>query len=518
VWIADSAWAKEVDRRSSEEYGVPAIVLMERAGLAVFGAVKELLPEGGKVSVVCGPGNNGGDGHVVARLCHESGYQVECISTASAGGMSPECNQQMLQAEAQGVRPILHGDPRWSRRLQCLLQSDLIVDAVLGIGAKGEVRGPAREAIEAMNRSGVPVLSVDVPSGIDADTGQELGESVWAVSTVTFGMPKPFLFQGTGLEHAGHWTVADIGIPSDLLATPTTAKLICPMRTLGSIPERLQSSHKGSNGHVLVVAGSDAMRGAAVLCAKAAFRSGAGMVTVASIAPVLDAVMSQVPEACLLPLEATEGAISRSSAERIVADQHRYSAAVFGPGLTHGEAVRETLASIWSRWETPSCIDADALNALACGVPLPPCACILTPHPGEMSRIVGTSVDEIQSDRFAAVTDAVRQTGMTVLLKGAYSILGSPHEPLSVNTTGNPGMASAGMGDVLSGVTAALLGQGLAPVDAGLCAMYWHGYAGDICAERLAPIGFTASDVADALPLARAKLTSCAGSSPRSFS
>ncbi|MGE0001332.1 MAG: NAD(P)H-hydrate dehydratase [Fimbriimonadaceae bacterium] len=501
-----------MDRRSSAEYGVPAIVLMERAGLAVFEAVKGLATPGSKVTVVCGSGNNGGDGHVVARLCLEAGYQVECISTAEPGNMSPECSQQMLQAEAQGVRPVLHGDPRWARRLQCLVQSDLIVDAVLGIGAQGEVRGPAREAIEAMNRSGVPVLSVDVPSGIDADTGQELGESVWAVATVTFGMPKPFLFQGTGLEHSGHWIVADIGIPSDLLSTPTSAKLICPVRTMGSIPERLRSSHKGSNGHVLIVAGSEPLRGAAVLCARAAFRSGAGMVTVASVGPVLDAVMAQVPEACLLPLETEDGAIARSSAERVIADQHRYSAAVFGPGLTHGDTVRETLASIWSRWETPSCIDADALNAVACGVPLPPCACVLTPHPGEMSRIVGASVGDIQSDRFAAVTAAVRQTGMTVVLKGAYSILGSPDEPLVVNTTGNPGMASAGMGDVLSGVTAALLGQGLAPADAGLCAMYWHGYAGDICAERLAPIGFTASDVADALPVARAKLTECAGS------
>lgn len=512
MWIADSSWAREIDRRASEEYGVPAMVLMERAGLAVFEEVRTLLPEGGKVSVVCGPGNNGGDGYVVARLCLEAGYQVECISTADDGQMSPECSQQMLQAQAQGVRPILHSDPRWRRRLDCLLQSNLIVDAVLGIGAGGEVRGPAREAIECMNRSGVPVVSVDVPSGIEADTGKELGESVWAVATVTFGMPKPFLFQGTGLEHSGNWRVADIGIPSDLLAMPTQAKLICPMRTLGSIPERLQSSHKGSNGHVLIVAGSAALRGAAVLCTQAAFRAGAGMVTVASIEPVLTAVMSRVPEACLLPLESEDGAIARSSVERILGDQHRYSAAVFGPGLTHGETVRDTLASIWSRWETPSCIDADALNAVACGVQLPPCEAILTPHPGEMSRIVGKSVPDIQADRFRAVKDAVEQTGMTVLLKGAYSILGSPDEPLVVNTTGNPGMASAGMGDVLAGVAAALMGQGLNPGEAGLCSMYWHGYAGDICAERLAPIGFTASDVADALPCARAKLSGCAGS------
>lgn len=498
-----------MDRRAAVEYGVPALVLMERAGLAVFEAVRSMLFPGAKVAVVCGPGNNGGDGFVVARLCLEAGYAVEVLTTATRDEVREECRQQWLQAEAQGVRPIPYGDPRWARRIQCLMQSDVVVDAVLGIGLEGEVRGAALEAVSHINRSGVPVVSVDVPSGIASDTGAELGESVWATRTVTFGSPKPFLFQGVGLEHAGHWTVAEIGIPSDLLRHPTGASLISGAQVAGLLPERLRSSHKGSNGHVLVVAGSRAYRGSAVLAAKAAMRAGAGVVTVASIDPVLDAVVAAVPECCCLPLPEQDGAVSPDAAETLLCDQHRFTAAVFGPGLTTQPGVRAMLGRAWSRWETPCCLDADALNALAMGVELPPCEALLTPHPGEMGRLLERPAPAVQADRFGSARDAVAATGKSVLLKGPYSILGSAGEPLVVNTTGNSGMASAGMGDVLAGVVAALMGQGLSAADAGMCAMYWHGLAGDECAIRIGPTGYGASEVADALAPVRAKLASC---------
>lgn len=509
MWIADVARCRQADRRATEEFGVASMVLMERAGLAVFQAVRELLGPRGSVAVVCGPGNNGGDGLVVARLCFEAGYAVEAISTAPPDEMSPECREQWVQATASGVRFVAYGETRWLRRMQCLAQADLVVDAVLGIGVKGEVRGPAREAIEYINRSGVPVLAVDVPSGIDADTGAELGEAVWATRTVTFAAAKPFLFQSAGLERSGHWTVAEIGIPSELLSEPTGARLTNPTQVAGLLPERFRGSHKGSNGHVLVVAGCESMRGAAVLCAKSALRAGAGMVTVASVEPVLESVIAHAPECCLMPLPMADGVVSADASDTVLRSQSRFDAAVFGPGLTHQPEVMDLLRRVWSRWETPAVIDADALNAVSEGIEPPPCEALLTPHPGETSRMLGRPVHEVQADRFAAVLEAVARYRRAVLLKGAFSIVGAEHEPLVVNTTGNPGMASAGVGDVLSGVAGALIGQGLGPFDAGVTAAYWHGLAGDWCASEIGPVGYTALDVCDAIPRARAKLAAC---------
>ncbi|HRJ95489.1 MAG TPA: NAD(P)H-hydrate epimerase, partial [Fimbriimonadaceae bacterium] len=253
MWIATAAECRKLDRTAMDEYGVPPVVLMERAGLAVFEVVQEMLPEGGRVSVMCGKGNNGGDGLVVARLASEHGYHVECLVAARESELSCEATTQLAIARAQGVQPIFYDDPRWLLKADCLGCRDIIVDALLGIGARGEVQGMILEAIRIINRSGVPVVSVDVPSGIATDTGEDLGESVWATRTVTFGLPKPYLFQGIGLEHSGYWTVADIGYPSTLLQSPTDARLVSAEWVLSLLPERLRASHKGENGHILIV-------------------------------------------------------------------------------------------------------------------------------------------------------------------------------------------------------------------------------------------------------------------------
>jgi NAD(P)H-hydrate epimerase len=361
--------------------------------------------------------------------------------------------------------------------------------------------------IQAINRSGVPVVSVDVPSGIHTDTGEELSESVWALRTVTFGLPKPYLFQGIGLEHSGFWTVADIGIPSSLLNEPTGARILEGDWVGNLIPERMRGSHKGENGSLLVVAGSERMPGAANMVAKAALRSGAGLVTVASIDSVCDAVAAQLPEAILLRLPEQNGKLHPDAAKVLLDAQPKFSAAVVGPGLTHDEPVQVFLRDLFEGIRLPTCIDADALNAISLGVELPKTECVLTPHPGEMSRLLHGSVAEIQSDRFRTVREAVQHYGSTVLLKGSYSIVGDPDNPLAVNCTGNPGMAAAGMGDVLSGVIGTLLAQDLPPYHAACCGMFWHGLAGDLCAQEIGTVGFLAGDVANALPQARAKIT-----------
>ncbi|MBI5706094.1 MAG: NAD(P)H-hydrate dehydratase [Armatimonadetes bacterium] len=509
MWIADRDHSKRLDERAIEQYDIPVRVLMERAGLAVFEAIREIMPKGGRIGVICGKGNNGGDGFVVARHAKEHGYQVECLVAASPGDLTPEAEDQMRVARAQSIEPIFYGDPRWTAHADSLGAKDLLVDAVLGTGMKGIAMGPALEAIQAINRSGVPTVAVDIPSGIDCDTGEELGESVWAMRTVTFGQPKPFLFQGMGLEHSGYWTVADIGFPGALLHEATDARLIDDHWVCAFLPERLRGSHKGQNGTVLIVAGSRDMPGAATLAARAALRSGAGLVTVAGVEMVCRAVAAQVPEATLMLLpEAPCGAVSPQGAELLIKSQSRFTGALFGPGLTHNEPVLELLRAIWPEWHVPSVIDADALNSVSQGVSLPEDDCVLTPHPGEMSRMLERSIAEIQADRFRTVEAAVARFGKTVLLKGPYSIVGEPGQAMIVNRTGNPGMASGGMGDVLSGVIATLLSQDVPPYQAASSGMFWHGLAGDLCAQDVGAIGFTAIEVANALPKARATITS----------
>lgn len=513
MWIATAEQSRNLDRRASEEFGIPVRILMERAGLAAFASVAQMLPQGGSLAIVCGKGNNGGDGFVVAGEAHHRGFLVACLVAARRDELTAAADEQRSIAESRGVQCIFVDDAGYESGLVKLGCHDLIVDGLLGTGARGAVGGPIQQAIQAINRAGVPVLSLDLPSGIDADTGEELGESVWALKTVTFGQPKRGLFQGIGLEHAGYWEVADIGFPRALLDEPTEAGLVCCHRVGQVLPERLRASHKGENGSLLIVAGSEAMPGAASLTALGALRAGAGLVTVASIPSVCHAVAANVPEAITIPLPERYGTISPDAATTLVDIQTRYHAAVFGPGLTHREAILNLLSDVWAQWVLPSVIDADALNAVSQGIALPRGASVLTPHPGELSRMMATTSAEVQSDRFGSIAGAVKRFEQVCLLKGPYTITGAPGEPMCVNTSGNPGMASGGMGDVLSGVIGTLLAQELPPLEAAVAGAYWHGRAADHCAEEIGGIGYLARDLANALPRARAKITASCDSS-----
>ncbi|CAN5458494.1 bifunctional ADP-dependent NAD(P)H-hydrate dehydratase/NAD(P)H-hydrate epimerase [soil metagenome] len=505
MWIATADRILNADRRAMDEFGVPAKVLMERAGMAVFAAIKEMLPEGGRLTVLCGKGNNGSDGFVFARLAKEDGrYQVDCLVAAKEEELGGLCAEQLRIARAQGVQPVFYDDARWVKRCEHMSCRDLIVDALLGVGAKGEVRGAVKEAISAINRSGVPVVAVDVPSGIATDTGEELGESVWALRTVTFSQPKPFLFQGVGIDHSGCWEVEDIGVPKMLVQEPTDARLLTRDVVANLVPERMRGAHKGDSGSVLIIAGSRGFRGAAVLAARAALRSGAGLVTVASIGPVVEAVAAQLPEALVLELPEEDGAIAESAVEAVL--KAKFHAAVIGPGLSM--SVKPFLARLFPRWDRPTVLDADALNVIGEGLRPPGTECVMTPHPGEMSRLLRLSVAEIQADRFQTMRQATERFGKTMLLKGPYSLVAEPDQPLLVNHTGNPGMATGGMGDVLSGVIGTLLAQELPPYWAAGVGMHWHGAAADLCAEKIGETGYTAGEVADALPQARSKLLS----------
>lgn len=497
-----------LEHRTASEFGISAPVLIERAGMAIFDALRQLMPDTGRVAVFCGKGHNGCDGLVAARIAHERGYKVEVIMGCAESELVELTRRQFEMCRAAGLGITFPEEGCWCRRLELISEKDVIIDALLGIGAQREVHGAVKIAIQSINRSGVPVISVDVPSGICCDTGEELGESIWALRTITFGMAKPFLFQGIGLEHAGFWTVSEIGFPQPLLTEPTEARMLDSEWVASLLPERLKASHKGDNGHVLIVAGSKWMRGAATLAARAAFSAGAGLVTVAGVSSVCDAVAANLPEAILLPLPEENGVVTEDAAEEILKYQHKFTSALIGPGLTVEPSVHAFLGRLFRALTIPAVIDADALTCVANGVELPATDCVLTPHPGEMSRLLHASIAEVQADRFRTVDHAVGEYKHCVLLKGPYSIVGEEGQPKLVNSTGNPGQASAGMGDVLSGMIATLLAQDIPGYYAAGCGMFWHGAAADICAELIGPIGYKASDVANALPQARARIVS----------
>ncbi len=504
MWIVTADLMREIDRRTIEEHGVPGRELMERAGADVFALAQELHPA--RIAVLCGPGNNGGDGSVVARIAHDAGLLVDWFFACSASQLSPDARKVMEDAVESGLRPVFSNEPDWQLLESVLEDADVIIDALLGIGADRELTGHLLEAVEAINASDAPVLSVDVPSGIETDTGAELGAAVRADVTLTFGAPKPCLFSGEGLEAAGEWRLSDIGFAPQLMDQPTEAFLLDPFEIIEFLPFRTSGSHKGDNGHLLIIAGSDRMRGAAQLVARAALRAGAGLVTVASVESVCAAVSVALPEALILPLPARDGVIAPEALSLLLSAAENADAAVFGPGMTHDASVLELLRNLWPQWTRPAVIDADALNAIATGIPLPPTSLVLTPHPGEMARLMDCSVAEVQGDRFRTVKDAALRFGHTVLLKGRHSLVSDAEAPVLVNNTGNPGLATGGTGDVLSGVIGALLAQGQLTRDAAACGMFWHGLAADLCASDIGLIGYTASEVANRLPEARATI------------
>lgn len=505
MWIANQAQCQEIDRRATADFGISSAELMERAGEAVFAEVQRLNPEKPWLGVVCGRGNNGGDGLVVARYARAA-FRVRCLVTSPEFEINDNCRHQLLLARDAGIEPIFSDHPDFRSALAELLQQSVIVDAILGTGARGSVVGVERDAIEAINNSDATVISVDVPSGIETNTGRSLGANVRADKTVTFGLPKPCFFQGDGLESSGQLAVADIGFPPELLVNPTEACItdVADARIL--FPLRSQNSHKGSNGHLLIVAGSKNMPGAAVLATLAALRSGVGLVTIASIESVCTAVGQHCPEALLLPIPESHGVIASLASKVLLDEQSKFSSAVFGPGLTKSDSVREFLEQLWPAWNLSTVIDADALNLVASGIKLPAGPCVLTPHPGEMARLLQCSSAEIQANRFESVRQASEKYNQTVVLKGAYTLIASPGEPTKVNPTGNPGMATGGMGDVLSGIIGTLLAQGLTLHEAATLGNFWHGFSGDLCKSEIGEIGYTASDLASYLPMARAKI------------
>ncbi len=468
----------EMDRLAVDEFGMQGLTLMERAGGFAFEMLRAYWPDPRPLAVVCGTGNNGGDGFVIAELARQAGWPVRVLQMGDPEKISGD-------ARTVAERFLDAGGERLAFRPELLEDSELVVDAIFGTGLSREVEGAYRDAILALNDSGLPVLAVDVPSGLHAGTGMALGVAVHAQLTPTFLALKRGLFTGEAADYCGQIQFYDLGVPAQLLKRMEPAALrmdytgVCHL-----LAPRSRIAHKGAFGHVLVVGGDHGMGGATRMAAQAAGRVGAGLVSAATRPEHCAPIIAGQPEIMCHPMDVAKALESLLG---------RASVVILGPGLGRSNWSRALFEQALS-FDGPMVVDADGLNLLA-EKPQTRSNWVLTPHPGEAARLLGVSVSDIQSDRFNAVAEISRRYGGTAVLKGAGSLVRRNGEPPWLCTVGNPGMASGGMGDVLSGVIGGLLAQGMDLMEAAGTGVCLHGSAADRVAEEQGERGMLATDL-----------------------
>ena len=500
--LATASQMKEIDRRAIQDRGIPSAALMETAAQAVAEACIALVdkPVGGRVAVFSGPGNNGGDGVAAARFLREAGLEVRAFLVGDRAKLSPDAQEMARRLEASGGRlePFAADDPAFAA---WCLGCDVLVDALYGIGLNTDLWGDAYTAVQMMNTCDIPVVAVDIASGVEADTGRVLGVAVRADRTVTFTRPKPGHFLGPGGLCCGELSVADIGIPTDLLQSlDSQVQAVCPSDI--RLPRRSPDSYKGDYGRCYILGGSVGYSGAPVFAARAAVRSGAGLVWLGVPAPVWPIAAAKLDEAMPQPLPASkDGMLSVEATEAALKRLDACDVCLIGPGLGSAPGVASVVRHILRHTHIPVVLDADGINALSGHIDILDARqgafTILTPHDGEFARIGG---DLSSGDRLEAARSFAMDHGCVLVLKGYRTIAAFPDGTAYINTTGNPGMAKGGSGDVLGGVILSLLGQGLTAREAVPMAVYFHGLAGDLCAAEKGEYGMTPSDMIEKLP------------------
>lgn len=497
--IATREIVREIDARSIEKHGIPGLVLMENAGRMAADVVLEEFPHARTAAVFAGSGNNGGDGFVIARHLMGQGVGVKTYLAVSPAKYKDDALANLKALRKSGGEIIELGGS-----LRKYTEADIIVDALFGTGLDREVEGFNRKIIDFMNGKPVPRLAVDLPSGIDANTGFPLGAAVRADVTVTFVMPKIGISIYPGLGYAGRVFVADITTPK-YLEDDVPYELLTNVSVSGILKPRLPDTHKGTYGHLFILAGSPGKTGAATLASLGALRVGTGLVTVGIPSSLNDIMEVKTTEAMTEPLPETDlrtlGMMSVKRAKEIIANKK--TALAMGPGISTTEETRGFLYEMIRSSEIPAVIDADALTLIAHdpGILLKAKApLVLTPHPGEMSRLAGIPTDDIERDRIGVSLEFAARHKVILVLKGARSLVTTPSGRVYVNTSGNAGMASGGMGDVLTGIIGGFLAQRIAPEDAARLGVFVHGLAGDLCARERGQAGIIAGDLADVLP------------------
>ncbi|HXX37165.1 MAG TPA: NAD(P)H-hydrate dehydratase [bacterium] len=499
-----------LERGAQDQFGISVASLMDRAGACAAEAGRRLLrPRGGRrVVVAAGKGNNGGDGFVAARELADEAV-VTVILAAPEEEIQGEAALRLRGLRERNVPVVAAASFDDVSLARALGDADLLMDAIFGTGFRGPATGEPARVIDAINRSGVPVLAVDVPSGIDARTGHADPPCVRAAATVTMGLPKVGLMQYPAAACSGTVFVADIGFPAALVENaPIATELAVAAWVDRTLRRRPPDSHKGQSGRVAVIAGARGFIGAAVLASRGALRTGAGLVTVGLPGSFVAVPAGSLPEAMTRALpETPEGTISERALEAVLDLAGDASAVAIGPGLTTHPEVASLVRALLPRLEHPAVLDADALNVLA-GMPEllrdAPGPFVITPHPGEMARLLGRGISDVQRDRVETARSTAVSLGVTVVLKGARTVVAEPGGHVRIVPTGNAAMATAGMGDVLTGAITALLAEGVAPFEAATCGAYLHGCAGDLaaCGDR----GLLAHEVADAIPRALARV------------
>jgi NAD(P)H-hydrate epimerase len=509
--LLDSAEARDIDRVAIERLGLPGLVLMENAAVAAAEVIDRRFSQARRVVIACGAGNNGGDGLALARQLATRPLAVTVLLCARDEELRGDAAVQLRALRASGaeggrdaaveVKTIGEGSLDAARA--ALARANLVVDALFGIGLTRPIEGWRAELVAAINAARAPRLAIDVPSGLDASSSEPLGPHVTAEATVTFFAPKRALvLLPAGVAAGAVWS-APLGVPeSGLESVAQTLRLITAADL--SLPARPRESHKGSFGHLVIVAGSPGKSGAAVLAARGALRTGAGLVTVAAPESIRAEVDAGCVEAMTLPLPADGSTpLGRSAAAKLSVFWEGKRAAAIGPGLGDEPDVAAWIRALVRGLELPVVLDADGVNAFAGragDLRLRLAPTVLTPHPGEVGRLLGRGTPHGSAERLAAARDAAEATGCVVVVKGHQSLIAAPGAAIEVNPTGNPGMATAGSGDVLTGSVGAWLARGLEPLDAARNGVFLHGLAGDLVAARRGEDGMVAGDIAEDLP------------------
>ena len=506
--IVTPSQMREIDRRTIEDLGISSLVLMESAGLGLVDEIeRRTRGERLRVTVICGPGNNGGDGMVAARHLADRGHEVItflAVPRSVFGGDAKVQLRTLTRLEMDVT--VLSSPSSYERAFRRAAESDVTLDSLFGTGLVRAVEGQWAQCVRIINSCPGLVISADVPSGLDARTGHPLGECVTADVTVTFGLPKTGLVLFPGAQFAGEVVVADIGIPRSVIESMNLpGELLGPDPVESVYEDRWPDTHKGTYGHLLLCCGSAGKLGAGILASRGALRAGAGLVTLAVPASALNQVDVATPEVMTTPLpETDEGSFSRlgiNGLNRLIQER---DALAIGPGISTHPEVGELVREVLKQEGFPAVVDADALNVLDGDLEFlrgRGHSTVITPHPGEMSRLIGCSTRDVQSDRIGAALECAGRCGGVVVLKGAGTVVAHPNGTFYINTTGNPGMASGGTGDVLTGMIGALLARGCSPLDSALASVYLHGAAADLAAERVGEHSLTATDIIESLGL-----------------
>ena len=512
IKIATSYEMRKCDEQAINNYGIPGIILMENAGLEVVRRLDIILNEVNdkNISIIAGKGNNGGDGYVIARHLFNKGAKVKVFLLGDKEDVSGDAlvNLNILESlniEVTEVKPDSN-ERVWDKFNLAVKFSCCVIDAVFGIGFKGTPDDYLTKAINIINNYGNVVVAVDIPTGVNADTGNVTRVAVKADYTVTFGLLKTGLLFYPGADFSGEVFVADISIPKDILEDENIKQNVVTDDFIKSIlPKRRKNSHKGSNGKVAVAAGSKQYPGAAFLTATGALRSGAGLITLLTPEKIRDVMAIKLTEVMTKPVKDTfEGAFSVDSIEEILDFSKECNVLAIGPGIGRSESTEAVVKAIIKEATCPLVIDADGISALEDDALILNNAHqepVLTPHIREMARLTGLSDEEIIKDKLAAAKRFAAYLNSIIVLKGAHTIIAFPEGDIYINNTGNEGLATGGTGDVLTGIIAGFIAQGLSSRDAAIAGVYIHGLAADIVAQK-GVIGLSASDVLEAIPTA----------------